>query len=143
MTMINISHLNSAITIDGVEYEFTNTVNATYNGPVENNILSSAQGVGDGVSHKTGLTAPAVITMTVREVPFDMQKALSSTFKSAKRIEYSGLDTSNGKTLFMKAAVIGTDPDNSSVGEQETDRDINLTLRSSWNNAGYEYNSVN
>lgn len=139
---INLEHLVSSISYNGIDYEFPNVTNVTYNNPVTNNMLSSPQGNTNGISYKTGLTQGSSCTLTLRELDEDDCTLLKSIFDKGDRVDFTGFDSQTGKTLECKSAVISTDPDNGTIGDTETDFDVTLSLSFAWNNGSYSFKQV-
>lgn len=142
MSMIRIAKAVTSLEINGTDYEFLNVTNITYNNPVTTNILSSPQGKTDGLDYKTNLTQASTANVTLREVPAEIQQLIKKSFDNNERVKLTCIDAQNGKTLECKKAVIATDPDNTTVGETETDFDITLSLQFAWNNGSYKYKQV-
>ena len=141
---IRIQHAEVTVTVRGTDYVFNQAISVTVNDPRSVTLLTSPQGNGDGISLATNLTQPIAVDSVLRDVEQDLEQLLDQVWGSLgdERVKLLVIDTSNGKTLSVKQAVITGNPSNRTMDESETSRDYPLNLACSSANFRNEFNEL-
>jgi hypothetical protein len=130
MAYITLPNSETSISIDDSEIYIFNTVTSIEaNDPMTVDLIVSPQGTSDGLALKKNLTQSVVVTIIVRDVEQGVSERLDAAWEDEKRITMTIADLKTGKTISIQKAVLGANPSNVKIDENESIFDVTLMLK--------------